>query len=112
MGILFTIASVLISFFIIADKMQWILFASSFAIYGSVKELIERKRSMPAEWIMKFVFANLVFVFLYTFTNAVTGININILVIVIVYNAAFAVYDVIYSQFIDMYNKKLKKYIK
>ena len=111
-GALFTIASVLISFVIIADKMQWILFASSFALYGSVKELIERKRSLFMEWIMKFVFANIVFAFLYIFTNAVTGININMIVVVIGYNAAFAVYDIIYSQFIDLYNKKLKKYIK
>ena len=112
MGVLFTIASVLISFVIIADKIQWILFASSFALYGSVKGLIERKRSMLAEWIMKLVFANIVFAFLYMFTSAVTGININIFVLVPGYNVAFVVYDVVYSQFIDLYNKKLKKCIK
>ena len=52
-GAIFTIASIVLSFLIISNKIQWFLYAISFALYGLIKSLIEKGRSRKVEYGMK-----------------------------------------------------------
>lgn len=111
-GAVFSIASVLISFLIISNKFQWILFALTFAIYGSVKEFIERGRDIKIEWIIKIVFANIIFVVLNFLLGEFISEEMSLIFLVPFYNVAFVVYDIVYSQFILFYERDIRKHIK
>ena len=64
-GILFYIGSVLLSFMLMANKSQWILYIFTFGIYGLVKYIIEKDRSFIQEYIMKLVAANILIIITY-----------------------------------------------
>ena len=64
-GILFYIGSVLLSFMIMANKAQWILYVFTFGIYGLVKYIIEKDRSFIQEYILKLLVANILIIFVY-----------------------------------------------
>ena len=61
-GILFYIGSVLLSFMIMANKAQWILYVFTFGIYGLVKYIIEKDRSFIQEYILKLLVANILII--------------------------------------------------
>ena len=44
-GIIFSIASIILSFFIIPSKVQWVFYIFTFAIYGVLKYLIEKNKN-------------------------------------------------------------------
>ncbi len=48
-----------------ASKSQWIVYSLTFGIYGIVKYLIEKDRSIYIEYFMKLVFANIMILILY-----------------------------------------------
>lgn len=110
MGTIFTVASIFISFIIIANKAQWFVFAISFAVYGIVKSLIERGRNMVVEYSMKIVFANLVLFIIYSVLKSFIQIKF-ISVLVVGFNIVFLIFDLFYSQFINMYQNKWRKNI-
>lgn len=110
-GILFYIGSVLLSFMIIANKAQWILYVFTFGIYGLVKYIIEEDRSFVQEYILKLLVANILIIFAYIILKGFVYIPINIFIILI-FEISFIIYDFVYSQFIDFYNDKLRKFVK
>lgn len=110
MGTIFTVASIFISFIIIANKAQWFVFAISFAVYGIVKSLIERGRNMIVEYGMKIVFANVVLFIIYSVLKSFIQIKF-ISVLVVGFNITFLIFDLFYSQFINMYQNKWRKSI-
>lgn len=110
-GVIFYIGSVLLSFMIMANKAQWILYIFTFGIYGLVKYIIEKDRSFIQEYILKFLAANILIIFAYMILKQFVYIPINIFTIVI-FEIAFIVYDFVYSQFIDFYNDKLRRFVK
>lgn len=110
-GTIFTFASILLSFMIIGNKVQWFIYAISFAVYGLVKSLIERGRSMGTEYCIKLVFANIVFVIMYFVLKSFLTEVQYMFVLSIGLNATFLIYDLFYSQFIRMYENKLRKNI-
>ncbi|MCC3870095.1 DUF2232 domain-containing protein [Terrisporobacter mayombei] len=110
-GIIFYIGSVLLSFMIMANKAQWILYIFTFGIYGLVKYIIEKDRSFVQEYILKFLAANILIIFAYIILKQFVYIPINIFT-VLIFEIAFIVYDFVYSQFIDFYNDKLKRFVK
>ena len=109
-GIIFYIGSVLLSFMIMANKAQWILYIFTFGIYGLIKYIIERDRSFLQEYMLKLLASNILIIFVYMILKQFVYIPVNIFVI-LVFEIAFIVYDFVYSQFIDFYNEKLKRFL-
>lgn len=110
-GILFYIGSVLLSFIIMVNKAQWILYVFTFGIYGLVKYIIEKDRSFVQEYILKLLVANILIIFAYIILKGFVYIPINIFLILI-FEISFIIYDFVYSQFIDFYNDKLRRFVK
>ena len=110
-GILFYIGSVLLSVMIMANKAQWILYVFTFGIYGLVKYIIEKDRSFVQEYMLKLLVANILIIFVYIILKGFVYIPINIFFILI-FEISFIIYDFVYSQFIDFYNDKLRRFVK
>ncbi len=110
-GILFYIGSVLLSFIIMVNKAQWILYVFTFGIYGLVKYIIEKDRSFVQEYMLKLLVANILIIFVYIILKGFVYIPINIFLILI-FEISFIIYDFVYSQFIDFYNDKLRRFVK
>ncbi|KGJ48740.1 hypothetical protein [Paraclostridium dentum] len=110
-GAIFSIASILLSFFIIQNKSQWIFYVFTFGIYGLVKYLIEKNQRVYIELVLKIAFANLVAVLLYIILKAFIFIPMNLFT-VIGFEIGFIVYDYVYTLFIEYYDVKIKKIIK
>ena len=91
-----------------ASKSQWIVYSLTFGIYGIVKYLIEKDRSIYIEYFMKLVFANIMILILYFLLRTIVHIPINIFIIGS-FEIAFIVYDYVYSSFIGYYNNRLRK---
>lgn len=111
MGMIFYAGSVLLSFFVMANKSQWLLYAFTFGIYGLVKYFIESDRSFLIEYILKFICANLLIIVLYSILKFFIYIPVNIVTICI-FEISFLVYDYMYSLFIQYYNEKLRRITK
>ena len=109
-GILCSIGSVLLSFMLMANKSQWILYIFTFGIYGLVKYIIEKDRSFIQEYIMKLVAANILIIITYFILKFFVYIPVNIITIII-FEIAFIIYDFVYSKFIDYYNEKLRRFV-
>ncbi len=84
---------------IIGNKVQWFIYAISFALYGLVKSLIERGRSMGTEYCIKLVFANIVFAIMYFVLKSFLTEVQYMSVLFVGLNATFLIYDLFYSQF-------------
>lgn len=109
-GVIFYVGSVLLSFMLMANKSQWILYIFTFGIYGLVKYMIEQGRSFTQEYVMKLICANILIVITYFILKPFVYIPVNIITIVI-FEVAFIIYDFVYSKFIDYYNDKLRKLV-
>ena len=109
-GIVFYIGSVLLSFIIMAQKAQWILYIFTFGIYGLIKYIIERGRSFGEEYILKLLAANILIIITYIILKPFVYIPVNIITVV-VFEISFIVYDFVYSRFIDFYNDKLRRLV-
>lgn len=107
-GIVFYIASVILSFIIIQNKVQWVMYVLTFGVYGLIKYFIERGRPVYVELLLKLCFANIVLIVLCILLKTLVVIPINIITI-LGFQLAFVIYDYVYSLFIDYYNEKLKK---
>lgn len=110
-GIVFYIASTILSFIIIQNKAQWLMYVFTFGIYGLIKYFIEKGRPIYIEIILKLCFANIVVVLLYLILKTMVIIPINIIT-VLGFQVIFLVYDYVYSLFIDYYDEKLKRIVK
>ena len=114
-GIVFYIGSVLLSFIIMAQKAQWILYIFTFGIYGLIKYIIERGRSFGEEYILKLLAANILVILMTVYRGKdilkpFVYIPVNIITVV-VFEISFIVYDFVYSRFIDFYNDKLRRLV-
>lgn len=110
-GIAFYIGSLILSFIIMSNKAQWIIYSLTFGIYGLIKYYIERDIPIYIEYILKLLFSNLAIVIVYFLIKSFIYIKLN-LFILIGLNIIFLVYDKVYSSFIDYYNEKLRKILK
>ena len=77
-GVVFYIASIILSFVVMPNKSQWLLYTLTFGIYGLVTYFIEKGRPIYTEVILKLIFANLVAVILYLILKNIVIIPINI----------------------------------
>lgn len=109
-GIIFYMGSFLLSFMLLANKSQWILYIFTFGIYGLVKYMIEKDRSFVKEYVLKLLSANILIIITYFILRPFIYIPVNIITI-IVFEISFIIYDFVYSKFIDYYNLKLRKLV-
>lgn len=110
-GACFYIATIILGFLVITNKLQWVLYALTFGIYGLAKYIIEQDRNIYVEYTLKILFANIMAIIGYFLLKDLMYIPVNIFIIAI-FEIAFLVYDHFYSSFIIYYNEKLRKKIK
>lgn len=110
-GIAFYIGIILLSFIVMSDKSQWVLYILTFGSYGIVKYIIEQDRPVYIEYILKLLFANIIICIVYLILKSFVYIPIHY-IFILGFEAIFLVYDYVYTSFIIYYNKKLKKIVK
>lgn len=111
LGILFYIASSVLSFLVLPNKAQWVIYVFTFGIYGLIKYLVEKDRPFYIDLLFKLVYANLIILSLYFMLKGIIYIPINIFTI-LVFQFAFLIYDYVYTLFIDYYEQRIRKIIK
>lgn len=111
LGILFYIASSVLSFLVLPNKAQWLIYVFTFGIYGLIKYLVEKDRPFYIDILLKLVYANLIILSLYFMLKGIIYIPINIFTI-LVFQFAFLIYDYVYTLFIDYYEQRIRKIIK
>lgn len=111
LGILFYIASSVLSFLVLPNKAQWVIYVFTFGIYGLIKYLVEKDRPFYIDLLLKLVYANLIILSLYFMLKGIIYIPINIFTI-LVFQFAFLIYDYVYTLFIDYYEQRIRKIIK
>lgn len=109
-GVIFYLASIILSFLVINNKAQWVLYNLTFGVYGLIKYIIEQDRSIYLEYILKIIFANILLMITYFILRGFIYIPINILII-IAFQVVFMIYDSVYTKFIDYYETKIRKII-
>ena len=109
-GVVFYLASIILSFLVINNKAQWVLYNLTFGVYGLIKYIIEQDRSIYLEYILKIIFANILLMITYFILRGFIYIPINILTI-LAFQVVFMIYDSVYTKFIDYYETKIRKII-
>lgn len=109
-GVVFYLASIILSFLVINNKAQWVLYNLTFGVYGLIKYIIEQDRSIYLEYILKIIFANILLMITYFILKGFIYIPINILTI-LAFQVVFMIYDSVYTKFIDYYETKIRKII-
>lgn len=110
-GIVFYIGSIILGFIVMTNKFQWILYTTTFGVYGLIKYAIERDLPIYIEYILKLLCANIIMLVLYLTLKPFIYIPVN-LVTIAMFEVVFIIYDSVYSSFIKYYNDKLRKVIK
>lgn len=110
-GFIFYIGSIILGFLVMANKFQWILYTTTFGIYGLIKYMVERDLPIYIEYILKLLFANIIMLVLYLTLKQFIYIPVN-LIIIVIFEIVFVIYDNVYSSFIGYYNDKLRRLIK
>lgn len=109
-GTIFYVASALLGFMTISNKVHWILYVFMFGIYGLIKYLIEKDIPIYIEYILKLIYANIALIIVYFIAKQIVYISQK-WYLILIFEVAFLVYDYAYSLFIDYYNCKLKNLI-
>jgi len=107
-GLSYYISLTIVSFLVISNKAQWILYILTFGLYGLVKYIVEKDRPFTIEYLLKILFANTMMIILYFIIKEFIYININLITITI-FEILFLVYDYMYSRFIDYFSIKYLK---
>ena len=110
-GIVFYVASSILSFLFIPDKINWIFYTFTFGIYGVIKYFIERDRNIFIEYILKLGIFNIIIFLGYFFIKNFIYIPLNPITILVA-QLIFIAYDYSYGIFIDYYYNKIRKNIK
>ena len=111
LGILFYIASDVLSFLVLSNKAQWLIYVFTFGIYGLIKYFVEKDRPFYIDILLKLVYVNLITLCLYFILRGIIYIPVNMFTI-LVFQVAFLIYDYVYTLFIDYYEQRLRKIIK
>ncbi|MDK2564314.1 hypothetical protein QOZ84_12200 [Romboutsia sedimentorum] len=110
-GIAFYMGSTILSFMVMTNKAQWVLYILTFGLYGIVKYIIEQDRRIYIEYVLKLIFANAAICISYLILKSFVQIPINIFLI-LAFEVVFLIYDYVYTVFIGYYNEKLRKITK
>ncbi len=108
--------TVLLSFLIVPDKGNVLMFTAFFGHYPIVKSLIERIGKLIPEWIIKLAIFNVSVVAMYflmikLFTEFIPESFPVLWVLIVVGSAAFAVYDIGLTKLITYYMQRLRRHL-
>lgn len=108
-GILFYIASALLSVIIIFNKVYLVPYILFFGIYGVIKYLIEKDRNIVLEYMLKLIsFNTLLMIGYFTVKYLIfAALKMNVVVFALA-QVAFLAYDYAYGLFISYYYNKIK----
>jgi hypothetical protein len=110
-GIIFYIASIILSFLFMPDKLNWLFYTFTFGLYGIIKYFIERDRKLIIEYILKLGIFNIIMGIGYFFVKELIYVPINIITI-LASQLIFIVYDYAYGRFVDYYYNEIRKRIR
>ncbi|MCX7843523.1 MAG: hypothetical protein N2489_10725 [Clostridia bacterium] len=112
----FYFASCILSFIIVQSKIELIPYAVFFGVYGIIKLYIEKINNIVIEYLLKLLFFNLVAIlsFLMLKELILPGFRLPLpwWIVLLAAEAAFIVYDYVYSLAIGFYLNRLKKILK
>ncbi|MBC2578224.1 hypothetical protein HLB30_06765 [Peptostreptococcus russellii] len=111
-GFIYSLASVILGFFIISNKIHFLTYLFIFAFYGLVKSLIEKNiKNTFMDIFLKQIYATILAIALFFVSRLLIVFELKFIYI-LAFEIAFFVYDYFYSIFIKTYIKKLRKYLK
>lgn len=112
-GWIFYIATSLLSFLVVPDKLSVIPYVTFFGIYGIVKFYIEKLHKILPEYILKYLFFNAVMIAAVFFIENLVGLMPDIKlawwVLVLIAEAVFFVYDYVYTRLISYYISHIRR---
>lgn len=111
--IICAVATALLSFILIPNKLILLPYVVLFGYYPVLKLYLERIHSIVLEWVLKLCVAALAATILAVIANALgivfpTSLPIIVLLAIVI----FAIYDVALSLFISFYRQRISKHIK
>ena len=115
-GVLFYVASCIMGYFLTFDKIEIISYILFFGLYSIVKYLIEKvsmekKLNIVVEFVLKYVFFNIVAIILYFLLREFILIKA-LWILIVAAEVGFIVYDYAFTGFINFYIFKIKPKIK
>lgn len=111
-GFIYSLASIILGFFIISNKIHFLTYLFIFAFYGLVKSLIEKNiKNTFMDIFLKQIYATILAIALFFVSRLLIVFELKFIYI-LAFEISFFVYDYFYSIFIKTYIKKLRKYLK
>ncbi|NLU35651.1 MAG: hypothetical protein GXX01_01325 [Clostridiales bacterium] len=112
-GWLFYLASSLLAFILVPNKLSLIPYFAFFGLYGLIKHYTEKMPGSTAEYILKFIFFNACLALALILSKTVLlgrmEIKVSLWLVIPALEVVFAVYDYVYSIFIHVYINRLRK---
>ncbi len=104
----------LLAFLLIPDKLIALLFGALFGLYPIIKNLVERLRRLPLEYLLKLVFFNLSFTLIYRVMKAAVLASLPeklsaLWLLYLVGNVVFLLYDYGFTKLIGLYMARVHK---
>lgn len=110
-GFVYSLASVILGFFIISNKIHFLTYLFIFAFYGLIKSLIEKNiRNNLIDIFAKQLYATLLSIALFFISKLLIYFELK-LIYILAFEVTFFIYDYFYSVFIKNYMIKIRKYI-
>lgn len=115
-GLVFYVSSVLLSLIVVQNKIELIPYIAFFGNYGLVKFLVEKLRNLVLEYVLKITYFSIWLSVAFFFFKAFFAANIKVefpwWIVIILLEAAFIVYDYVYTLITRYYSVKLKDRLK
>lgn len=115
-GWMFYVASCIMTFLIIPNKLGLLPYLFFFGCYGIIKFYIEKIGHLFLEYLLKLVFFNacLILGFLFIKAFLFNGIKISLPIwgVIGILEVVFIIYDYVYTLFLQYYHQKLKRILK
>jgi len=115
-GWMFYIASCILSFVIVQEKTGAVPFLTFFGIYGIIKYYAEKIANIVIEYVLKLIYFNInlasAFLLAKQFVPGLLQVGFPLYLTVIGFEAAFIVYDYVYTLFIKYYRTRLRDMLK
>ena len=112
-GWLFYLATSLLSFIIVPDKLGLVPYVIFFGMYGLIKYYIEKLNKIVIEYVLKFVYFNICAGIAFIAVSELFGYGMTTKLpwwlLVIALEIVFFIYDFVYTLFINYYRAKFKR---
>lgn len=112
-GWLFYLATSLLAFFLVPDKLDVLPYLVFFGLYGLVKHYTEKVSGRVVEYLLKYAFFNLCMILAFIMARTVLlgqiEIKLSLWIVIPALELVFIIYDMVYSLFIQTYMERIRK---